>query len=494
MADPGLKPRVRFAPAPSGDLHVGTVRTALYNWLLARRHGGSFIFRVEDTDASRATDEAFHAAQDVLHWLGLDWDEGPGIGGPYAPYRQSERLAIYAEAATELIDNGQAYHCYCTPEELAARREQAAKEHRTPGYDGRCRHLTAAQIAGFAAEGRRPVVRFRMHEGATTFTDLIRGAITIDHKDIPDFTLTRSDGHPLYMLAATVDDVIMKMTHILRGEDLISATPRQLALYAALRHPEAEWPQFGHLPLIIGDDSKPLSKRNGDVSIAWYRGHGFTPEAMVNYLALLGWSMDGEHELFTLAEMVAAFSLERVSRNPARFDLKKLEAVNGEKIRGLTPVDLESRLLPILQEAGVVSDPLTPEQQRLLDGAIPLIQTRLVRLTEAPDLLRFLFEDELTIDHASAAKTLLGEVAPALVAARDALEELKEWQSPEIEATLRGVLVDGLGLKPKHAFGPLRVAITGRTVSPPLFESMELLGREKSLARLTDAIVDIRGF
>jgi glutamyl-tRNA synthetase len=478
--------RTRFAPAPSGDLHVGNVRTGLFSWAVARQAGGKFVYRIEDTDANRATDEAFHAAVDVLRWLGIDWDEGPVVGGPHAPYRQSERFEVYAGIVAQLQEGGHAYPCYCTPEEITARK--ASHGDKTPGYDGFCRSRTDSP------EGPS-TMRFQMPEGSTTWDDLVRGEITIDHKDVPDFTILRTNGHPLYMLAATVDDVLMGMTHIVRGEDLIAATPRQMAMYAALGVAREDFPRFGHLPLIVGEDSKPLSKRNGEVSIAWYRRNGFLPEAMVNYLALLGWSMPGsETEVFTVAEMVAAFDVTKVQRSPARFDLKKLEAINGEHIRRISEGDLAARLVPVLQDAGVLPDAVTPSQHALLSDAIPLVQTRLARLTEAPDLLRFLFAgDGFAVDPAAAAKSLLGEVLPALDAARTALAALDVWDTPSIEAALRAALVDGLGLKPKHAFGPLRVAVTGRTVSPPLFESMELLGRDVTLARLDAARDDIRG-
>jgi len=478
--------RTRFAPAPSGDLHVGNVRTGLFSWAVARQAGGKFVYRIEDTDASRATDEAFHAAVDVLRWLGIDWDEGPVVGGPAAPYRQSERFEIYAGVVAQLQESGHAYPCWCTPEDVTARK--AAKGDKTPGYDGFCRTRTAP--------GEGPAtMRFRMPDGSTTWEDLVRGEITIEHKDVPDFTILRSNGHPLYMLAATVDDVLMGMTHIVRGEDLIAATPRQMAMYEAMGVPRERFPRFGHLPLIVGEDSKPLSKRNGEVSIAWYRRNGFLPEAMLNYLALLGWSLPGtDREVFSVDELVAAFDVTRVSKNPARFDLKKLEAVNGEHIRLLSEGDLSARLVPVLQNAGVLPDAVTDVQHELLREAIPLVQTRLARLTEAPDLLRFLCAGEdFRVDGDAAGKALLGEVLPALDAARSALAAVETWDTPSIEAALRAALVEGLGLKPKHAFGPLRVAVTGRTISPPLFESMELLGRDTTLARLDAARDDIRG-
>jgi glutamyl-tRNA synthetase len=475
--------RCRIAPAPSGDLHVGNIRTALYNWALSRRHAGTFVLRVEDTDRSRVSDEAFAAAQDILRWMGLDWDEGPGVGGPFAPYRQSERLAWYGEAGDELERTRAAYRCFCTPAELAQRREQALRAGRPPGYDGRCRSLSDEQRAAFEAEPRTWVLRFRMPPGATTWDDLVRGEITIEHSQIPDFALTRSDGHPLYLLAAAVDDVAMGMTHIIRGEDLVAATPRQLALYAALGHPQERWPAFGHVPLIVGSDNAPLSKRNGEVSIAWYREHGFLPEGMVNYLSLLGWSPGGDREVFDSRVLVAEFSVDRVSRNPARFDLRKLEALNGDHIRALDEAELARRLAPVLAGAGLSAS------SALLRAAVPLVQTRMSRLTEAIDLLRFLFVDEgdFEIEEPARAKALGDPAGGVLRAVGEAFGALSGWQAAALEITLWSV-GERLGLNKRMVSAPVRVAVTGRTVSPPLFESMVLLGRERTLARLAAAV------
>ena len=348
----GTAVRVRFAPSPSGDLHVGNIRTALYNWAFARRTGGAFVLRIEDTDRTRVTDEYIDAAIETLRWLGLGWDEGPDEGGPCGPYRQSERMDQYASWARRFLEAGQAYYCYCTPEELAVRRAAARSAGGPSGYDGHCRKLTAAEVAAFEAEGRRPVVRFRVPAGSTTFTDLIRGDVTIDHTAVPDFVLARADGSPLYTLAVAVDDIAMKITHILRGEDLLSSTPRQVAVYRAMGVPDEQMPTFGHLPYVLGQDGQKLSKRNGVVSIAWYRNEGFLPEALCNYLALLGWSPGDNREEFSLTEMAAEFDLARVGRNPAQFDVKKLEAINGDKIRALEPADFVRRIIPFLQAAG----------------------------------------------------------------------------------------------------------------------------------------------
>jgi glutamyl-tRNA synthetase len=475
--------RTRFAPAPSGDLHVGNVRTALFSFALARGHGGTFLLRVEDTDRSRVSDEAYLAAVDVLHWIGIDWDEGPEIGGPFAPYRQSERLEVYAAAASKLQESGAAYLCFCTAAELTERRAQALAEKRPPGYDGRCRTLTEQQRADFAAEGRTSVLRFWMPDGTTTWADLVRGEITIDHANVPDFALTRSDGHPLYLLAAAVDDVAMGLTHIVRGEDLVTATPRQLALYAALGYPQEKWPAFAHLPLIVGADNAPLSKRHGEVSLAWYRAAGFLPEALANYLAQLGWSPGGDREFFGRDLLLAEFDVRRVSKNPARFDIKKLEALNGDWIRSLTDEELAERVTPFMTQSG-----LDHVDAGLLAAAVPLIKIRMNRLTEAPELLHFLFVDEevFEIEEASAAKGLGEGSGAVLRAAHERLSALEEWNLEAIEPAVWGI-VELLGLSRKKTATPLRVAVTGRLISPPLFESMHLLGRERTLKRLLSA-------
>ena len=472
--------RTRFAPAPSGDLHVGNVRTALFSFALARRHGGTFLLRVEDTDRSRVSDEAYLAAVDVLHWIGIDWDEGPEIGGPFAPYRQSERLEVYAAAAAKLKESGAAYLCFCTPAELAERREQARAANKPPGYDGRCRTLTDQQRADFVAEGRTSVLRFWMPDGTTTWADLVRGEITIDHANVPDFALTRSDGHPLYLLAAAVDDVAMGLTHIVRGEDLVTATPRQLALYSALGYPQEKWPAFAHLPLIIGADNAPLSKRHGEVSLAWYRSAGFLPEALANYLAQLGWSPGGDREFFGRDLLLAEFDVRRVSKNPARFDVKKLEALNGDWIRSLTDEELAARVAPFLAAAG-----LEDLDVALLAAAVPLIKIRMNRLTEAPELLHFLFVDEalFEVEEAAIAKGLGEGSGAVLRAAHERLSALDEWSLESIEPAVWGI-GELLGLNRKKTATPLRVAVTGRLISPPLFESMQLLGRERTLKRI----------
>ena len=377
---PAAGVRVRFAPSPSGDLHVGNIRTALYDWAFARRTGGTFVLRIEDTDQTRVTPEYIASALDTLRWLGLRWDEGPEVGGRYGPYLQSERLTIYAEWLDHLLRTGHAYYCYCTPEELAERRAAARSGGGPSGYDAHCRVLTEEQVAAYRAEGRKPVVRFRMPEGSTTFTDLVRGEVTFDHAHVPDFVLARADGSPLYTLAVAVDDVLMKITHVVRGEDLLSSTPRQIAVYRAMGVAEADFPVFAHLPYVLGKDGQRLSKRNGVVSVNWYREEGFLPEAIDNYLALLGWSPGDNREEFSLADLAAEFDLARVNKNPAQFDVRKLEAINGDKIRALDLAGFVTRVTPFLERAKMVSSPPSVDQAALIEAAAPLIQTRISRL------------------------------------------------------------------------------------------------------------------
>jgi len=482
--------RVRFAPSPTGDLHVGNIRTALYDWAYARHTGGTFVFRIEDTDTTRVTDEYVAAAIDTLKWLGLQWDEGPEVGGEFGPYLQSQRLDIYSEWAQKFLDAGDAYHCFCSQEELESRREAQKSAGTPPGYDGKCRYLTPAEIDAYRLEGRSPVVRMRMPDGYTSFTDLIRGEMTFDHNYVPDFVLVRADGSPLYTLAVAVDDVLMKITHILRGEDLLSSTPRQLRVYDAMGVKPEDYPNFAHLPFVMGQDNVKLSKRNGEVSIAWYRAKGFLPEAICNYLALLGWSPGDDREDISMKEMAELFTVERVGKNPARFDMKKLEAINGDKIRALAVSDLALRALPFMQAAQLIGNEPSADEMKVLEGAVPLIQERVINLAEIPGLLSFLFlpEDLFAIDPDSAAKVLTADARPIIKASLSALTPLTSWEVTGIEAALRAALLEDLGLKPKNAFGPVRVAITGARISPPLFESLALLGRERSLARLSNLV------
>ena len=478
--------RVRFAPSPTGDLHVGNIRTALFDWAYARHTGGQFIFRIEDTDRERVTDEYIQAAIDTLKWLGLNWDEGPEVGGPYGPYLQSQRLDIYAEWAAKFLAQGDAYYCYCSSEELEARREAQRAANVAPGYDGKCRSISPEDLARYTAEGRKPVLRMRMPDGSTTFTDSIRGEVTFDHNFVPDFVLVRGDGSPLYTLAVAVDDVLMKVTHVLRGEDLLSSTPRQIRVYQAMGVPPADYPTFAHLPFVMGQDNAKLSKRNGEVSIAWYRDRGFLPEAICNYLALLGWSPGEDRENVTMQELTELFTVERVHSSPARFDMKKLEAINGDKIRLLTLDELLNRTLPFLKKSNVIDG--TDSEIAVVKSALPLIQERIATLAEVVPMLRFLFATKFEVDPDSAPKIQDDQSQAVLKKTNDVLQAVVDWDHATLESVLRVALIEEMGLKPRIAFGAVRIAVTGSHISLPLFESMELLGRDRSLERVNAAI------
>jgi glutamyl-tRNA synthetase len=480
--------RTRFCPSPTGMVHVGLMRTALFNWAHARHTGGQLVFRIEDTDASRDSEESYRHLLDSLRWLGLDWDEGPEVGGPYGPYRQSERHDIYRDVAARLLESGHAYESFSTNEEVDARRLAAGQDPKL-GYDNADRFLTDAQKAAFRDEGRSPVLRLRMPDEDLSWTDLVRGEVRFAAGSVPDFVLVRGNGVPLYPFVNPVDDALMRITDVLRGEDLLPSTPRQLALYQALTDigVASGAPRFGHLPYVLGDGNKKLSKRDPQANFDVYPERGFLPEGLTNYLALLGWSIAEDRDVFSVAELVEAFDVTRVSANPARFDLKKAEAINATHLRALPVEEFIVRVIPYLAKAGLVSEPPTPEQLALLTAVAPLAQERMIVLSDAVGLLGFLFTEEVEIDPAAAAKQLGAGAGEVLDAATAALQALPAWTTPAIEAALKDALVEGLGRKPRQAFGPVRVAISGRTVSPPLYESMELLGRDRTLARLAAA-------
>ena len=485
--------RVRFCPSPTGNPHVGMIRTALFNWAFARHVGGTFVFRIEDTDAARDSQDSYEALVESMRWLGLDWDEGPEVGGDYGPYRQSERMDIYADVVNRLIESGFAYRCYCSAGELEAKREIAAAQKRTPGYDGTCRELSREQVEIFVAEGRQPVVRYRMPGTDFTWNDLVRGELTFQAEHVPDFVLVRANGDPLYTLVNPVDDALMGITHVLRGEDLLSSTPRQLALFEGLKAlgVAEETPAYGHLPYVMGEGNKKLSKRDPESSLAMYREKGYLPEALLNYLALLGWSMGNDVEFFSPEELTQAFTVERVNPNPARFDLKKCTSINGDWIRHLEPTDLLERLVPFLESTGVSSMPIRSEERDRLVQVIPLIQERLDTLGSAPELIAFLFTTAAQIEIDPDLWT--SESAQVLRMAGTILEKLPDWNADAIQGALRESLVEGLSLKPKLAFGPVRTAICGRKISPPLFESMEILGKAESLRRIENATAQAVG-
>ena len=478
--------RVRFCPSPTGTPHVGLVRTALFNWAYARHTGGTFIFRIEDTDQERDSEESYEQIIEALSWLGLDWDEGINVGGPNEPYRQSQRMDIYREVVEKLKAAGHLYESFLTGEEIDARNEAAGRAKQL-GYDNSERDLDQATKDKYLAEGRSPALRLRVPDSDISFTDLVRGEITFPAGSFPDFVVVRPNGHPLYTLVNPVDDALMGVTHVLRGEDLLSSTPRQIALYNAMVQTGITTfiPQFGHLPYVMGEGNKKLSKRDPESNLFHHRDRGFIPEGLLNYLALLGWGLSADQDIFTLQEMAKAFDVQDVNPNPARFDLKKADAINATHIRTLSVEDFANRLIPYLQKGEVLSTPPTPAQLEILGKGAPLIQERITVLGEAKDMLGFLFTDssKITIDE-DARKGLPENAKQIVAAAIAAISDLDDFTTDALHDLLNKVLVEDLGEKPKNAFGPLRTAITGRRVSPPLFESMEILGKAETLARL----------
>lgn len=489
--------RVRFCPSPTGTPHVGMVRTALFNWAYARHTGGKLIFRIEDTDAARDSEESFNQVLDSLHWLGIEWDEGVGVGGPHEPYRQSQRGDLYQEVIEKLKEGGYVYEDFSTPTEVEER-HRAKGEDPKLGYDNFDRDLTDEQKEAFRAEGREPVLRLRMPDEDITFNDLVRGEITFKAGSVPDFVVVRANGKPLYTLVNPVDDALMGITHVLRGEDLLSSTPRQIALYRALvKVGVAKFiPHFGHLPYVMGQGNKKLSKRDPESNLFLLQEAGFIKEGLLNYLSLLGWSLSHDQDVFSIDELVEHFDVKDVLANPARFDVKKAEAINGTHIRQLDAEDFRNRLVWYLKAKDIVSaetfDQLTEREQNILTEAAPLVQERMQLLGEAPALLGFLFAEDSEIVIADDARKQLKESAPqVLQAAIDALEPLDDFTAEPIQNALREAIVEGLEIKPRLAFGPIRTAMSGAKVSPPLFESMEILGKESSMNRLKALLADL---
>lgn len=465
------------------------VRTALFNWAQARHSGGTLIFRIEDTDAARDTEESYQAIIDSLKWLGLSWDEGVLVGGPHEPYRQSQRMDIYKEILDKLIEAGEVYPAYSTNEEVQERHKAAGRDPQL-GYDNFDRDLTDEQIAAFEAEGRKPVWRLRMPDKDWTWNDLVRGEVTFKSQTQPDYVVARSNGAPLYTLVNPVDDALMQVTHVLRGEDLLSSTPRQLALYEALQRIGVTdfTPEFAHLPFVMGQGNKKLSKRDPESNLFNHRDNGIIPEGMINYLALLGWSLSSDEDIFSVDQLVEAFDVSDVLGNPARFDQKKLEAINADHIRLLEPKDFEQRLRDYLTEFTDFPVDYPAEKFAL---AAELVQTRIKVLSDAYGLLKFLVtaDEDLVLNEKAAKKNLKDTAVEPLdagIAALDAVAE-DDWTTESIEKALHTALIEELELKPRVAFGALRVGISGEQVSPPLFESMELLGKESTMARLRAA-------
>ncbi len=478
--------KVRFCPSPTGTPHVGLVRTALFNWAYARRVGGTFVFRIEDTDAARDSEESYHQIIDALRWLGMDWDEGVEVGGPHEPYRQSQRTEIYMDVIDKLKESGHVYESFLSAEEIEERNKANGRAVQL-GYDNSERELSQADRERYLAEGRQPALRLRVPDQDITFDDLVRGEITFPAGSFPDFVVVRPGGQPLYTLVNPVDDALMGITHVLRGEDLLSSTPRQIALYNAMYEAGITKfiPRFGHLPFVMGEGNKKLSKRNPESNLFLHRDRGFIPEGLLNYLALLGWSIAADRDIFTLEELCANFDVANVNPNPARFDQKKADSINASHIRLLQPADFEARILPYLQSAGVLPATPSAQQLELLGKLAPLVQERITVLSEAAGMLGFMFVSDDQISYEEDAIAQLPDNAKLIIeTAIAALRKLEDFTTDAIQAALSDALVEGLGEKPRNAFGPIRTAFSGRRVTPPLFECMEFLGKESSISRL----------
>jgi len=477
--------RVRFAPSPTGSLHIGGARTALFNWLYARRTGGRFVLRIEDTDLKRSREESSLWIADALHWLGLDWDEGPGKDGPLGPYFQSQRLDLYHAAADKLLAEGRAYRCYCTPAELEARREAARAAGQAPRYDGRCRDLTAAEAERLAAEGRRPAVRLRVPTfGQTVVTDLVRGEVTFENAVLDDLVIVKSDGMPTYNFACVIDDAGMQISHVLRAEEHLSNTPKQMHLYAALGY---ELPQFAHVPMILAPDRAKLSKRHGATSVEEFREQGFLPEALVNYLAFLGWSGEGEREIYTLEELARVFSLERVARTAAIYDVGKLTWLNGHYLRAGEPGRIARLALPFLAARGLVPAAPAPDEMRHIERVVDAVRSRVRTLAEVAGAASYFFRPLESYDDKGWRKYLARPGAADLLAqAREALAAVEPFTAAATEAAYRA-LVERLQIPSGDLFHATRVAVSGRTMGPGLFDIIELLGRDETLRRLAEA-------
>ncbi|MBC7218228.1 MAG: glutamate--tRNA ligase [Candidatus Caldatribacterium sp.] len=484
--------RVRFAPSPTGFLHLGGARTALFNWAFARKHRGVFILRIEDTDLTRSTEESVQVILESLKWLGLFWDEGPEVGGPYGPYFQSQRLHFYREYAEKLRDAGFAYECFCTPEELKARKEEVIAQGGSWRYDRRCLNLSAKEKEAFRREGRKPVLRFRIPEGTTTFIDMLRGEVTFDNDELDDFVIMKSDGMPTYNFACVVDDALMRITHVIRGDDHISNTPRQVLLYKALGFP---CPEFAHIPMILGKDRTRLSKRHGSPSVTYYRDMGYLPEAMVNYLARLSWATgEEEKEIFTREEIIERFSLDQVTKHAAVFDLDKLNWMNGVYLRSADPQRLRDILVDILKRNGVVEDrDCTPEFLEYCTKVVLLMRERIRYVAQILEEATYFFTEDYPYDGEAVEAVLRKEGVPEILqVSSELLAGLQTFDAATIEAAIRAE-AERRGKKAAEFIHPLRVAVSGKRVGPGLFELLEVLGRKRVLARIARTLEFLRG-
>lgn len=480
------KLKVRFAPSPTGPFHIGGARSALFNWLVARHADGTFLVRIEDTDLKRSTKESEENIKDSLKWLGMNWDEGIDVGGPHGPYRQTERLDLYKKEVQRLLDEGKAYYCYCSAEELEKSRKAQLDAGKTPIYDEHCRHLTEEEKAKYEAEGRKPVVRLKVRkDGVFAFDDMVRGHVEFQAAGVGDFIIMKSDGIPVYNFAVVIDDAFMEVTHVIRAEEHLSNTPRQLAIYEALGYKP---PKFGHISLILGEDHKKMSKRHGATSVTEYRNMGYLPEAVVNYLALLGWTPKGEQEIFTEEELIKQFSMKRVSSNDAVFDINKLNWINFQYMKKLDADQLYDLIVPFLVKAGYVDAAVSEEKKDWLKKVIWFMKDHIYFAGQAAEELKFFFEDMPALTDEAILSIMKAETSGKLLKAF--IEDLKALPSFDQDAIKKcfNACMKAQGIKGKAAYEPTRIALTGVTQGPGMFEMMELFGREKTMDRLLAAL------
>lgn len=480
------KLKVRFAPSPTGPFHIGGARSALFNWLVARHADGTFLVRIEDTDLKRSTKESEENIKDSLKWLGMNWDEGIDVGGPHGPYRQTERLDLYKKEVQRLLDEGKAYYCYCSAEELEKSRKAQLDAGKTPIYDEHCRHLTEEEKAKYEAEGRKPVVRLKVRkDGVFAFDDMVRGHVEFQAAGVGDFIIMKSDGIPVYNFAVVIDDAFMEVTHVIRAEEHLSNTPRQLAIYEALGYKP---PKFGHISLILGEDHKKMSKRHGATSVTEYRNMGYLPEAVVNYLALLGWTPKGEQEIFTEEELIKQFSMKRVSSNDAVFDINKLNWINFQYMKKLDADQLYALIFPFLVKAGYVEESVTEEKKDWLKKVIWFMKDHIYFAGQAAEELKFFFEDMPALTDEAILSIMKAETSGKLLKAFiEDLKALETFDQAEIKKCFNACM-KAQGIKGKAAYEPTRIALTGVTQGPGMFEMMELFGREKTMDRLEAAL------
>ena len=480
------KLKVRFAPSPTGPFHIGGARSALFNWLVARHADGTFLVRIEDTDLKRSTKESEENIKDSLKWLGMNWDEGIDVGGPHGPYRQTERLDLYKKEVQRLLDEGKAYYCYCSAEELEKSRKAQLDAGKTPIYDEHCRHLTEEEKAKYEAEGRKPVVRLKVRkDGVFAFDDMVRGHVEFQAAGVGDFIIMKSDGIPVYNFAVVIDDAFMEVTHVIRAEEHLSNTPRQLAIYEALGYKP---PKFGHISLILGEDHKKMSKRHGATSVTEYRNMGYLPEAVVNYLALLGWTPKGEQEIFTEEELIKQFSMKRVSSNDAVFDINKLNWINFQYMKKLDADQLYALIFPFLVKAGYVEESVTEEKKDWLKKVIWFMKDHIYFAGQAAEELKFFFEDMPALTDEDVLAIMKAETSGKLLKAFiEDLKALETFDQAEIKKCFNACM-KAQGIKGKAAYEPTRIALTGVTQGPGMFEMMELFGREKTMDRLEAAL------